>query len=83
MEKPQKQSNLVGFKIADVLTYVRQLDRDVTQLTQYINRFPKTYIQSTEPTIPNDSFAFWKDTDDGKFYLIKDIGGTQKKVELL
>lgn len=43
---------------------------------------PKIYTQSTEPDIPNDTMAFWKDTDDSKYYLILDIGGTQKKVEL-
>lgn len=43
---------------------------------------PKIYSQSAEPNIPNDTCAFWKDTDDGKYYLILDIGGTQKKVEL-
>jgi hypothetical protein len=43
---------------------------------------PKIYSQATEPNIPNDTMAFWKDTDDSKYYLILDIGGTQKKVEL-
>lgn len=43
---------------------------------------PKIYSQATEPDIPNDSMAFWKDTDDNKFYIILDIGGTQKKTEL-
>jgi hypothetical protein len=43
---------------------------------------PKIYTQATEPDIPNDTMAFWKDSDDSKYYLILDIGGTQKKVEL-
>jgi hypothetical protein len=43
---------------------------------------PKIYTQSTEPNIANDSYAFWKDSDDSKYYLILDIGGTQKKLEL-
>jgi hypothetical protein len=43
---------------------------------------PKIYTQATEPDIPNDTFAFWKDSDDSKYYLILDIGGTQKKIEL-
>ncbi len=41
-----------------------------------------TYQEATEPDIPNDSVAFWRDSDDGKIYLIHDFGGTQKKVEL-
>jgi hypothetical protein len=43
---------------------------------------PKVYTQSAEPDIPSDTFAFWKDSDDSKYYLILDIGGTQKKIEL-
>jgi len=43
---------------------------------------PKIYSQATEPAIGNDTCAFWIDTDDGKYYLVLDIGGTQKKVEL-
>jgi len=44
--------------------------------------FPKIYSQATEPDIPNNTTAFWKDTDDSKYYLILDIAGTQKKLEL-
>lgn len=40
------------------------------------------YHQSIEPDIPNDSFAFWIDSDDSKFYLILDHSGIQKKEEL-
>jgi len=43
---------------------------------------PKIYSQADEPDIANDSTAFWTDTDDSKYYLILDIGGTQKRVEL-
>lgn len=44
---------------------------------------PKIYSQSTEPNIANDSYAFWTDTDNGKYYLVLDIGGAQKKIELI
>ncbi len=44
---------------------------------------PKIYSQAGEPNIANDSYAFWTDTDDGKYYLILDIGGAQKKIELV
>ena len=43
---------------------------------------PKIYSQGAEPDITNNSYAFWTDTDDGKYYLILDIAGAQKKVEL-
>jgi hypothetical protein len=43
----------------------------------------KTYTQSAEPDIPNDTLAIWKDSDDSKYYLVVDIGGTQKRVELV
>lgn len=54
----------------------------VTQAAFDVN-FPKIYYQSTEPDIPNDTFAFWVDSDDSKYYMILDYGGTQKKIELL
>lgn len=43
---------------------------------------PRIYSQAAEPDIGANSMAFWKDTDDSKYYLILDIAGTQKKVEL-
>ena len=44
---------------------------------------PKIYQQDAEPDIPNNSEAFWQDTDDeNRVYHIVDIGGTQYKVEL-
>lgn len=43
---------------------------------------PKIYTQATEPNIANDSTAYWKDSDDSKYYMILDVGGTQKKVEM-
>ena len=44
---------------------------------------PKIYVQSSEPELENDSYAFWKDINTGKYYLLANIGGTQKKVELV
>jgi hypothetical protein len=41
------------------------------------------YNQASEPDIPNNTMAFWADTDAGpKYYIIQDFGGTQKKAEL-
>jgi len=36
--------------------------------------------QAAEPTIPNDSFAFW--VDGSNFYLILNSSGVQKKIQL-
>lgn len=82
MPKIHKLSNLTGNQIQKLNDFVILLDRDVANIIDYIGRTPKTYIQADEPTIESDSFAFWKDTDDSKFYLLKNIGGDQKKVEL-
>ncbi len=43
---------------------------------------PKIFNQALEPDIPNNSMAFWWDTDDSKMYLILDLSGTQYKVQL-
>lgn len=43
---------------------------------------PKIYKQSSEPSIPVDSLAFWKDTANNKYYMIINFDGVQKKVEL-
>jgi hypothetical protein len=42
-----------------------------------------TYEQSSEPNIPDDTMAFWRNTGTGKYYIIQDFGGTQKKAELV
>lgn len=42
-----------------------------------------SYNQATEPDIPNDTMAFWKNTVNNKFYIIQDFNGTQKKAELI
>lgn len=44
---------------------------------------PKIYIQSSEPDLENDTYAFWKDTNTSKYYLLLDVSGEQKKVELI
>ncbi|MHA1291080.1 MAG: hypothetical protein ACTSQJ_00260 [Promethearchaeota archaeon] len=43
---------------------------------------PKIYSQSSEPDIPNDTMAFWWDTNLTQMWLIIDMGGTQYKVQL-
>ncbi len=44
---------------------------------------PKIYVSSSEPDLGNDSYAFWKDTVTSKYYLLLDVGGEQRKVELV
>jgi len=39
-----------------------------------------TYSQTAEPDIPSGTVALWKDTDDNRWWLIWDEGGTQYKV---
>jgi len=46
-------------------------------------QLPKIYNQAAEPDIPNNSWAFWVDSDAGpQYWLILDVGGTQFKVQL-
>lgn len=44
---------------------------------------PKIYVQSLEPELENDSYAFWKDVSTGRYYILANIGGIQKKVEMV
>ena len=81
-QKPFKMSNYVSFNRQRPENYVRDLDRDIQKIVTYLNTFPPVYTQSAQPTITTDSVAFWKDSDDDKFYLLLDVAGTTKKVEL-
>jgi hypothetical protein len=41
------------------------------------------YDQNAEPSLANNTFAFWKDADGAPdYYLVANFGGTQKKVAL-
>jgi hypothetical protein len=42
----------------------------------------KTFNQASEPNIPTNTMAFWINTSTGKYYIIQDFNGTQKKAEL-
>lgn len=78
-EKPFKNSSLSG---KNYESFARNVDKDLKTICDYLNNFPRVYIQATEPTLANDTWCFWKDSDDSKFYLVLDIAGIQKKVEL-
>ena len=82
-DKPKKLSNFTGLDDAKRLRqYINNLDRDVFNITQYLDRSPRLFEQSAEPTIQRNTAAYWRDTDDGKIYNIVNISGNQKKVEL-
>lgn len=80
-EIPIKKSNWVAGK-TKVDNYISDADKDLKNIFSYLSIFPVTITQSTEPTLTEGSFGFWKDSDDSKTYLILNIGGTQTKVEL-
>ena len=83
MEKQVKKSKLVGFDQERLQQYIVDLDRDVFNLFQYEMTFPRVYIQTTAPTIPNDTIALWHDSSGAnKYYWLVNIKGIQKKVEL-
>lgn len=77
--KPVKTSNYTGKNLEG---YVKDVDNDLKNIASYLNYFPRIYVQAAEPSIIEGSFAFWKDTDNSKFYLLLKIGSDQKKVEL-
>ena len=82
-DKPKKLSNLLDMSEENkVKQYVNALDNDVFNITQYLDRFPRMFTQSAQPTIQRNTFAFWHDTDDNKMYLLWNWIGTTKKVEL-
>lgn len=81
-EKPFKTSNYTGGDLQNIQSHIRSVDSDLRRIVTYLNTFPRVFRQSTEPTVGTDGMAFWKDTDNGKIYWIKDVDGTQKKVEL-
>ena len=81
-EKPFKRSNYLGVNKDNIDNYVQNVDRDLLNVFRHIKNNPRIIQQSTEPTLTKGTFGFWKDTDDSKYYLILNIDGTQKKVEL-
>ena len=82
-DKIKKQSNFISIEDQkDLESYIRTVDRDLFNLFSYLDRFPRMFEQSSEPTIQRNTFAFWRDTDDGKIYLITNISANQKKIEL-
>ena len=82
-EKPKKQSNYSQATDEDKLkNYLTLVDRDLTNLFTYLDRFPRMFEQSAEPTLQRNTFGFWRDTDDGKIYLMIDISANTNKIEI-
>lgn len=82
-EKPKKLSNMVNIgNLKQMVQYLTTLDKDMFRLIEYLDRFPRMFYQSAQPDIQNDTFAFWEDSDDSKFYLLWNRAGVTKKVEL-
>jgi hypothetical protein len=75
-------TNLVSFDTAPADTAVALIKTDGTSFTAEIVKYGATYESSLQPDIPDNEFAFWKDDDDGKVYIIKDVDGSQYALEL-
>jgi hypothetical protein len=70
--------------VAEYDSVRRELVRAWTQMAQTLNAICKLYYQNDEPVIPDNSIALWVDADGGpKYYLVANLGGTIKKVEVL
>ena len=78
-EKPFKKSSYASNNKEQ---YIRDVDSDLSTIFNYLRSYPRVYTQSAEPTLADDTWAFWKDSDNSKFYLLLNIAGDQKKVEL-
>lgn len=48
----------------------------------HVSDSPRYYAAATEPDVDTDRYAFWKDTGTDSMYIVIDINGTQKKLEL-
>jgi hypothetical protein len=75
-------TNLVSFDDTPADTAVALIKTDGTSFTALITKYGALYESSLQPDIPDNEFAFWRDDDDGKVYLIKDINGDQYALEL-
>lgn len=82
-EKPKKLSNLTGFKeIKELKNYLVGLDGDIRNIVEYLDRFPRFFEQAGQPAIQRNTFTFWSDSANTKMYLLCNISGGTKKIEL-
>ena len=87
MFKPIKTSNYVAnsqiSSSEQLIDYVRDINKDVFNLFEFISRTPRFFTQNTEPVLSANEFCLWVDLDNGpKYYLVVNFNGVQKKVEL-
>lgn len=85
-DKPKKLSNFNVLDFSDmekVKNYLNNLDRDMANIFIYLDRFPRFFEQGTQPTIQRNTFSFWSDSSVVKLYLLCNLAGGTKKVELV
>ena len=82
MTKPVKLSNFVGADNQDIEEHARTVDKDLKNIITYLSVFPRFFTAVAEPTLNTNEFGFWLDSGTSKYYLIMNLNGTQKKVEL-
>jgi len=85
-DKPKKLSNVGRLDFTDetkVRQYIASLDQDIFNIVQYLDRFPRFFEQATEPTIQRNTFAFWSSSGASNIFLIANISGGQKRVQLI
>ena len=83
MSKPKKISNLTTFEEDKLQQYIKVVDKDIFNVFQYLDTFPRYFEQAAEPTIQRNTFSFWSDSANTKMYLLCNISGGQKKIELV
>ena len=82
-DKPKKYSNLIDTEdIEKLKEYLKVLDKDVANLFNYLDRFPRFFEQGTQPTIQRNTFSFWSNSAASEMYLLGNISGGTKKVQL-
>jgi len=82
-DKPKKISNFTGdFETQPPEAWARDVNKDLERVSTYLDTFPRLFEAAAQPSIQRNTLAMWHDTGTGKFYLMMNIGGTTKKVEL-
>ena len=84
-DKPKKLSNFNALDFDDIKkikNYLNNLDRDMANVINYLDRFPRLFEQATQPTIQRNTFSFWSNSSTASLFAICNIAGGQKKVQL-
>ena len=61
-----------------------EIDAWLKELWEFVNANKVNYVsQNAQPTLAKNSIKLWKDADGGpKYYIVIDLDGTAKKVEV-